>query len=156
MTMTRFLFYLIVDKLNNLRTLSLHSFNDKIQIGSKSFLMLNIFFKKLLFLRYYSNSVVLCDSLKLYILEYHDSYIKYINILVIKSWGKIRAFEISAYILFSSIQWLVFSVKLTEIFEHIKGFGWVNIEWLKLSAKNLKDFRGMQPCYINIFWTVPS
>lgn len=46
--------------------------------------------------------------------------------------------------------------KVTEIFEIIKGFGWVNLEWVKLLEKNLKDRSGMQSCYINIFWMVPS
>lgn len=46
--------------------------------------------------------------------------------------------------------------KVTEIFEITKGFGWVNLEWVKLLVKNLKDRRGMQSCYINIFWMVPS
>ena len=39
-TMTRFLFHLIVDKLNNLKAMSLNFFNGKIQMKSKSFLML--------------------------------------------------------------------------------------------------------------------
>lgn len=42
-TMTGFLFYLIVKKLNNLRAMSLHFFNGKIQMTPKSFLMANIF-----------------------------------------------------------------------------------------------------------------
>lgn len=46
--------------------------------------------------------------------------------------------------------------KVTEIFEIIKRFGWVNLEWVKLLEKNLKDCSGMQSCYINIFWMVPS
>lgn len=46
--------------------------------------------------------------------------------------------------------------KVTKIFEIIKGFGWVNLEWVKLLEKNLKDRSGMQSCYINIFWMVPS
>lgn len=43
-----------------------------------------------------------------------------------------------------------------KIFEIIKGFGWANLEWVKLLEKNLKDHSGMQSCYINIFWMVPS
>lgn len=46
--------------------------------------------------------------------------------------------------------------KVTKIFEIIKGFGWANLEWVKLLGKNLKDGSGMQSCYINIFWMVPS
>lgn len=42
-TMTGFLFYLIVKKLNNLRAMSLHFFNGKIQMTPKSFLMASIF-----------------------------------------------------------------------------------------------------------------
>lgn len=32
----------------------------------------------------------------------------------------------------------------------------MNLEWVKLLEKNLKDRSGMQSCYINIFWMVPS
>lgn len=93
---------------------------------------------------------------KLYIFAHHIKYLSTpLKSLRVK--GKNKNFEIFTSILFSpSAQCLAFMMKLTEIFENMKGFGWVNIEWLKLSGKNLKDLRGMQSHYINIFWTVPS
>lgn len=91
-------------------------------------------------------------------------YIKTKKVFIFQEWGKranssqcphqFKYFPSSA--LPPRLQHCCSKEKVTKIFEIIKGFGWVNLEWVKLLEKNLKDRSGMQSCYINIFWMVPS
>lgn len=156
--MTGFLFYLIVDEWNSLRAMSLNFFIGKIQIKS----VFSPAKTKKENYDFQGIGPTLWFSVnkwywKLCILDNQNPCVKYLFTLIFTSWGENKNLKISTAILFSpSFQCLAFTVKPTKIFENIKGFGWVTTEWLKLSGKNFKDLKGMQPCYINIFLAVPS
>lgn len=73
-TMTRFSFYPVVNKLNNLSAMSLTFFNGKIDIKSKSFLMLKKKGKrKVIMIPKAPNSMVLCDKVILNIMYFRLS-----------------------------------------------------------------------------------
>lgn len=155
-TTTGFLFYLIADKLHYPSTKSLHFFHGKYRWAQSLFRHKIIFFNY----NFQGTNQTVCFNVKEWdlkpcILEYHNHYAKYVPTLICKSCGENKNFGNICIYFFVFNSTLSFASE-TEIFENIKGFGWVNIEWRELSGKNLKDLTGMQPRYINIFWTVPS